>query len=579
MRYFRTFVSFALATFPRGGLTTPPWDDIHTKHSWTTVPPNWESLGCPPAGTTINLYVGLEPHRENALIDVLNEVSDPMHRKYGAYLTKEQVAELVAPHPDTLELVYSWLRHHSVSSSSISVTHGGSSLLLAGVSVSQANNLLGASYQLYNHVETNETILRTISYSLPVVLDAHVQTVDPTTCFSSPRTPWHTSRNHSSSAAGMEEKSGEPVIRLSNRDESDEATPSFLRWIYKTWGYTPSETHRNALGIVGFVKQYPSPTDLKLFMDKYRFGADATYTVVRINGGKYDPSKPHFEPNLDIQYAESIAFPTPLIFYSTGHGLWGRDDGYLAWFSYILHTPVIPSTISISYANAEQRQPNGYLLKVCSLFAQLAVRGVSVLVATGDQGVGGKKDCSVTSGNVQFSPYFPATCPYVTSVGGTTSAYPEIGARISGGGFSNYFARPPYQQYAVPEFLQALGTQYQGLFEARGRAIPDISAQAMDLPIILNGNVEIMDGTSGSTPIVAGIISLLNDYRIAQGKQPLGFLNPWLYGQAIPGLTDITSGANPGCSTPGFTAIVGWDPVTGLGTLDFERLQKVLPIN
>ncbi|KAF8257610.1 peptidase S8/S53 domain-containing protein, partial [Lactarius quietus] len=532
-----------------------------------------------PLAPTINLYVGLEPHRENALIDVLNEVSDPMHRKYGAYLTKEQVAELVAPHPDTLELVHSWLRHHSVSSSSISVTHGGSSLLLAGVSVSQANNLLGASYQLYNHVETNETILRTISYSLPVVLDAHVQTVDPTTCFSSPRTPWHTSRNHSSSAAGMEEKSGEPVIRLSNRDESDEATPSFLRWIYKTWGYTPSETHRNALGIVGFVKQYPSPTDLKHSWTSTASGrTQPTLSSESMAGNTIRANPTSSRTSISSTLRVSLS-PTPLIFYSTGHGLWGRDDGYLAWFSYILHTPVIPSTISISYANAEQRQPNGYLLKVCSLFAQLAVRGVSVLVATGDQGVGGKKDCSVTSGNVQFSPYFPATCPYVTSVGGTTSAYPEIGARISGGGFSNYFARPPYQQYAVPEFLQALGTQYQGLFEARGRAIPDISAQAMDLPIILNGNVEIMDGTSGSTPIVAGIISLLNDYRIAQGKQPLGFLNPWLYGQAIPGLTDITSGANPGCSTPGFTAIVGWDPVTGLGTLDFERLQKVLPIN
>ncbi|KAF8260472.1 peptidase S8/S53 domain-containing protein [Lactarius quietus] len=572
MRYLRTFVLFALATFPLAGLKTlQHWDNMQTKHSWTTVPSNWESVGYPPASTTIDLYVGLKPHRENALIDVLNEVSDPMHRKYGSYLTKEQVAELVAPHPDTLELVYSWLGHHGVPSSSISVTHGGSSLMLAGVSVSQANNLLGASYQLYNQVKTNETILRTISYSLPMVLHAHVQTVVPTTCFES---PLHGSTRRAAASLGKV-ASGDPTMKLPKRDVSNETTPSFLRWIYRTWGYTPSATYQNALGIVGFVWNYPSPTDLKEFMDTYRYGAEATFTVVQVNGGGYDPRSPHEEANLDIQCAGGIAYPTPLLFYSTGRGLWGQDDWYSSWFKYILNAPTIPLTISISYANPEQDYSSEYILHICTLFAQLAVRGVSVLVASGDKGVG--KDCGV-SGNVRFVPYFPASCPYVTSVGGTKGAYPEVAAELSGGGFSSYFSRPPYQQQAVSTFLQAIGTQYQGFYNPLGRALPDISAQALDIPIFLNGIEILLSGTSGSAPIVAGIISLLNDYRIAQGRAPLGFLNPWLYTRAIPGLNDVTSGTNPGCNTIGFPAVPGWDPVTGLGTPDFERLQAVLPI-
>jgi len=60
---------------------------------------------------------------------------------------------------------------------------------------------------------------------------------------------------------------------------------------------------------------------------------------------------------------------------------------------------------------------------------------------------------------------------------------------------------------------------------------------------------------------VAGIISLLNDYRLSKGMASLGFLNPWLYGGGITGLTDITIGSNPGCGTDGFSAVVGWDPV------------------
>ena len=59
----------------------------------------------------------------------------------------------------------------------------------------------------------------------------------------------------------------------------------------------------------------------------------------------------------------------------------------------------------------------------------------------------------------------------------------------------------------------------------------------------------------------AGVISLLNDYRLSQGKSSLGFLNPLLYSTGLAGLNDITSGSNPGCGTNGFTAVAGWDPV------------------
>ena len=55
------------------------WDDMRIRHIWGVVPENWESLGPPPAGTTINLRIALKNHRENALIDTLYEVSSPNH--------------------------------------------------------------------------------------------------------------------------------------------------------------------------------------------------------------------------------------------------------------------------------------------------------------------------------------------------------------------------------------------------------------------------------------------------------------------------------------------------------------------
>lgn len=71
------------------------------------------------------------------------------------------------------------------------------------------------------------------------------------------------------------------------------------------------------------------------------------------------------------------------------------------------------------------------------------------------------------------------------------------------------------------------------------------------------------------------MVSLLNGARIAAGLPSLGFLNPWLYSQGINGLNDIIGGSNPGCNTPGFQAVKGWDPITGLGTPNFGLLKDL----
>ncbi|KAI9455777.1 subtilisin-like protein [Lactarius psammicola] len=581
MRCHPLSVLSTLAAVLLGGFATPlapRWGRMRVIHAWNAVPKNWESQGYPHNKTTIDLYLALKSHREDALIDALYKVSNPWDPQYGAHLTKEQVAELVAPHPDTLELVSSWLEHYDIPSTSISTTLGGNWLAVVGVSVSQANDILGASYQLYQHAVTNDTILRTISYSLPEALDGHIETVVPTTYFGSPLTEGM--RQWMSPSAPAEARgrsgSGELVTVLSSREVR--VMPSDLRSLYKLETYVPAAADRNVFGIAGYDDNYPSPQDLKSFMETYRTeGVDATYTVEYVNGGKYDPNNPSVEGNLNIQYAEALAYPTRHIYYTTaGTPNSLTDDPYIRWIRYLLEKTNIPQTISTSYGGVEQVLAPGYMNSICRLFAQLGARGVSILFASGDHGVG-EGDCMVkdSSGEIytEFLPTFPATCPYVTSVGGTTGGMTEdsseVAAHISGGGFSTYFPREPYQTRSVRTFLQNLGDTYEDLYNLDGRGFPDISAQAIGFFIILKGERRVIDGTSGSTPIVAAIISLLNDYLISKGQDPLGFLNPWLYTYGLDGFNDITSGSNPGCNTDGFSAIPGWDPVTGLGTPDF----------
>ena len=135
-----------------------------------------------------------------------------------------------------------------------------------------------------------------------------------------------------------------------------------------------------------------------------------------------------------------------------------------------------------------------------------------------------------------------------------------------------------YQASAVQHFLANHKPTYgPNVYNDTGlaRGYPDVSAIGENLPVIIDGITTNQSGTSASAPIFAGIVTLLNEARIESGKGPLGFLNPLLY-QNPGAFNDITIGNNPGCGTPGFSAVPGWDPVTGLGTPDFEKLRDVV---
>ena len=111
--------------------------------------------------------------------------------------------------------------------------------------------------------------------------------------------------------------------------------------------------------------------------------------------------------------------------------------------------------------------------------------------------------------------------------------------------------------------------------------------------VVGGGQLQPSGGTSAASPVFAGIIALLNDARLSAGQPTLGFLNPFLYYLGYNGLNDITGGQSVGCNgingqtgavvvgggiVPGaaWNATTGWDPVTGLGTPDFQELKKIV---
>jgi tripeptidyl-peptidase-1 len=147
-------------------------------------------------------------------------------------------------------------------------------------------------------------------------------------------------------------------------------------------------------------------------------------------------------------------------------------------------------------------------------------------------------------------PVFPASCPFLTSVGSTQGFGPEKAINFTGGGFSNVFPAPSYQSAAVASFLKTVPSTFPGTFNKLGRGYPDVALQGWNFEIVSAGETGLVGGTSASSPTFAGIIALINDRLVAENKPVLGFLNPFLYSTASAAFTDITIGHNSGFVCP-----------------------------
>jgi tripeptidyl-peptidase-1 len=112
--------------------------------------------------------------------------------------------------------------------------------------------------------------------------------------------------------------------------------------------------------------------------------------------------------------------------------------------------------------------------KICNGYMALGARGISVINASGDGGVRGNHDSLSQCPNNTFIAVFPASCPFVTAVGSTIGVEPERAINFTGGGFSNVFARPSWQTFAIDGFLGTIPRDFEGIFNRSGRGYPDV---------------------------------------------------------------------------------------------------------
>lgn len=629
------FFSLSLALVGSAGPTISPYV-VHEKR--TAIPPDWSFARRHHASSTLPLRFALKQRNIEQIGDFLLDVSHPDSPNYGNHWSPSDIANKFSPTSDTIDTVREWLLSMGIDAHRIQLGPSRG-WIKVDASVEEAEHLMHTEYNIYKHVSGTEHVACE-AYHLPEHVSHHVDFVLPSVHFDARigRRDGNKSRikvGQPGSGFDGPKTSGSLQTSDIQLDQCDTVIiPECLRALYGLY-YDPVATEENSYGIVEYTPQSFVQSDLQMFARN--FSTDLigkTPMLVSIDGGYYQTQYTGFnysgEPNLDLQYGMSLVSGKQAVsLYQVGDVAEGGsfnnfldaiDGSYCAFEGG--DDPSIDATypdpaaggykgneacgtvkpanvISTSYGYNEADLTPFYAARQCAEYAKLGLLGITVLYCTGDNGVAGflgvclNPDGTQSASGTLFNPTFPATCPYITSVGATMmkanasvdDPQPEQACEeviYSSGGFSNYFAIPDYQVDAISNWMDKAGkeyaVEYAGLWNSTGRsrAFPDISANGANYAIAVDGEFLLVYGTSASTPVVGAILTMVNDARLAHGKKPIGFINPVIYSSMFTGaFKDITEGNNPGCGTSGFNATEGWDPVTGLGTPQFPLLSAL----
>jgi kumamolisin len=295
-----------------------------------------------------------------------------------------------------------------------------------------------------------------------------------------------------------------------------------------------------------------------------------TVLAVSVDHGQNTPTGdargPDGEVMLDIEVVGAIVPQSKIAVYFAPN----TDAGFLDAITTAIHdTPNKPAVISISWGGAESGWTSQAMTAMDDAFQAAATLGITVCVASGDNG----SSDGVTDGGDHVD--FPASSAFALACGGTSleatssaisgEAVWNDGANggASGGGVSSFFAAPAWQSALSATLTQG------GKTALKQRGVPDVSGNAdpeTGYQVRVDGTASVIGGTSAVAPLWAALITRLNQLS---GKSA-GLISPVIY-QNPNAFRDITSGNNGD-----FAAAVGWDACTGLGSPNGAALRGVI---
>ena len=587
----------------------------------------------------LELMIVVKQKNTQHLEEELLKVSMPSSPMYGQHWTEEQVVEFTS-NPTGVAAVKEFIKLNQLIETKESTGHGH--FIYVQGTVSQWEQLLHASFYQYRfnsqtNVKMNGMIeTKAEEYTLPDELQDHVSflsgvlhmgkhesavpaQIDLTT--SNPSEFENNSeKRHLRSATGAtttsitmatrspapstQEAKNNAKLGAANQCEFNFGpcvSPAFLREHY---GMQTDDvaTENSSQMIYSSIEQNYSPADLSIFQEHFK--------LPTTNMNYLGPSNPAydldatcktestesncFEANLDVQYITTTGQGSKSYFSYDDH-----TSFLLPWISNIYNEAngqIRPDIISISYGAPEEELLQSYCQSFDQELIKLALLGTTVFASAGDDGAPGNSKITNCNDAI-YEPTWPASSPYIVAVGATMgpeSGTPEVvcsagtGSGItSGGGFSNIYSKPLWQTNAVSKYFATVSTKPGPGYNMSNRGYPDIAMLGNKFFVVFGDKAGLFDGTSASSPSIAGMFATINSARKAAGKSTLGFLSPAIYASYDDGsysawTRDITSGDNTCirqgtpqicCAQIGYHATEGWDPVSGVGVPKFQEMK------
>jgi uncharacterized protein (TIGR03437 family) len=539
------------------------------------------------SGISLHFKPGAAQQAE--LEKLLVEQQDPGSPNYHNWLTPDEYADRFGLSRADLDKVASWLRSWGFH---VDYTARSRNWITFRGDAGQVLDAFHTEIHRYR-VKGEMHYANAADPSLPSALAAIVQTITGLDDFRlQPRSPI---------AAGLPRWTASSGLHA--------VTPGDLATIYDINKLYLAGISGNGQSMVVVGQTNINMSDVESF--RKQFGLVANDPKMVLVPGFPDPgiSKDDLiEALLDLQYSGATAPNASILFV--------YSPNVIQSLLYAIDQNLAP-VISMSYGACEATvsSGSGTASAYRSVAQQANAEGITWIASSGDSGAA---DCELqgqaTAGSHGPSVDMPASIPEVTGVGGSefnesgksywnnsnsptgTSALsyiPEMawndtaieGTLAGGGGGASIF-------YSKPAWQTGPGVPNDG-----ARDVPDVALTASGdhdpYLVTMNGNLTPVGGTSAAAPVFAGIITLLNQYLVAnnlQAKPGLGNINPNLY--LLAGNTstatafhDITVGDNivpcspnsTGCKSGsyGYRAGPGYDQATGLGSVDAYNLATL----
>lgn len=466
---------------------------------------------------------------QSELLARINSLYDPASPQFRRYLTVAEFMDRYAPSEADVDAVKSWL-----TSKGFTVTFTARNRLLLKYvgTVRQWNTAFGAALHT---IRRTETTWRAPAYAPVVPVDVPQPLIGKVKRLLMP---------DPEAESGTLSPDRAPILTTPPSGVADKLSPA---QIAKAYGI--STLYNQGFKGAGMTVAVVGAT-LFRFSDAQSMWQ--TFGITRKDPVVIQTMEPiitrDLETSLDIQLAGAIAPEAEIVYYG---GPNNSDSTLLFTFNEAV-ADARAQVISDSFAHAEASTPYPVSRGYNEAALMAAALGITVVSASGD------------SNQVDV----PSNSPYVTAVGGTNveltadnSWRAEQSWGLSGCGLSRVFKLPPWQ---TGEYAKASGK----------RAVADVSAVVGPYWVKYLGNWTYADGTSASTPVFAGVVALVNQVRKAQGKPPVGWLNPLIYKHAATraAFRDITQIGYGGCDTTS-----GFDLATGIGSPKAAELAVAIP--